>query len=117
MRSAAFTHTLILIALLSILCGPGAAQPKNVSLSDLAWMAGGWGMSNERISIEELWTSPAGGMLLAVERTISKTKNRVVEFEFLRLEDRPSGIFYVAQPNGQPPTDLTRVHRSGTEAL
>jgi uncharacterized protein DUF6265 len=117
MRSAAFTHTLVLIALLCILCGPGVAQPKDVSLSDLAWMAGGWGMSKEGISIEERWTSPAGGMMLGVERTISKTKNRVVEFEFLRLEDRPSGIFYVAQPNGQPPTEFKLVHGSDSEAV
>jgi Domain of unknown function (DUF6265) len=48
--------------------------------------------------------------MLGMSRTIAG--NRTAEFEFLRIEQREDGIYYVAQPKGRcPATDfkLTRV--------
>src|SRR3954467_7354296 len=102
---------------IAVVCGLGLAQTKAPSLSDLGWMAGNWSMRNEHVTIEERWTPAAGGMMLGTERTIAKTKNKVVGFEFLRIEEGASGIYYVAQPNGQPPTDFKLVHGSDSEAV
>jgi len=44
--------------------------------------------------------------MLGMSRTLSG--ERMVAFEFLRIETRPDGIFYVAQPRGNPPTPSAR---------
>jgi len=65
--------------------------------------------------IEERWTDPASNMMLGLSRTVRGDK--VVEFEFLRIEARPDGLFYVAQPGGHPPTDFKLTKWDGTEAI
>jgi uncharacterized protein DUF6265 len=117
MRESLFARGLVAVTVIAVAWGLGIAQTKITSLSDLGWMAGNWGMSNDRVTIEERWTAPAGSMMLGVERTISHKKNKVVEFEFLRIEERTDGIYYVAQPNGQAPTDFKLVHGSASEAV
>jgi Domain of unknown function (DUF6265) len=80
-------------------------------ISQLTWMAGDWQTApGGRAQIEEHWTQPAGGSMLGMSRTVAG--NRTAEFEFLRIEQRDDGIYYVAQPKGRcPATDfkLTRV--------
>ena len=74
------------------------------SLDTLKWLAGAWRMEKPGKVIEEQWTTPAGGIMLGVGRTIANGK--AVEFEFLRIEQRGDSLVYVAQPGGQPPTDF-----------
>src|SRR4051794_5160292 len=74
------------------------------SLEKLKWLAGSWRMEKTGKVIEEQWTTPAGGIMLGVGRTIANGK--AVEFEFLRIEQRGESLVYVAQPGGQPPTDF-----------
>jgi hypothetical protein len=83
-------------------------------LKDLAWLAGSRSMKGNTL-FEERWTDPASNMMLGVSRTVRGDK--VVEFEFLRIEARPDGIFYVAQPGGHPPTDFKLTQWDGTEAV
>ena len=74
------------------------------NVADLAWMVGHWGpvASEKRAAAsEEHWIPAAGGMMMAVSRTV--VRGEVVEFEFLRIETRADGLYYVAQPGGQPP--------------
>ncbi len=80
-------------------------------MEQLAWMAGAWEGTMGKASIEEHWTHPAGGTLFGVSRTV--VAGQTVAFEFLRIETRADGIFYVAQPGGRPPTDfkLTRLEK------
>jgi Domain of unknown function (DUF6265) len=81
-------------------------QPRaNASIAEVAWMQGTWVSGDARRMVEEHWTSPAGGAMLAVSRTI--VDGRLAEFEFLRIVERGGGLVYIAQPNGQPPTDFT----------
>jgi len=105
----------VLLATFSVLCATGSTQ--TAYLADVAWIGGHWGLSNDHVTIEEAWTAPEGGMMLGVERTISHKTNKVVEFEFLRIEERVDGTYYVAQPNGQPPTDFKLVRGSVSEAV
>ena len=74
------------------------------SLSDLAWLAGGWQGTMGKAQIEEHWIQPAGGTMLGVSRTVAS--GRTVAFEFLRIESRADGTFYVAQPQGRPPVQF-----------
>jgi hypothetical protein len=87
------------------------------SISDLAWMAGDWQTApGGRVQIEEHWTVPAGGTMLGMGRTVAG--DRTVEFEFLRLEQRADGIFYVASPKGRcPATDFKLTRISGHEVV
>jgi hypothetical protein len=78
--------------------------PARATLSQIAWLAGNWSGAANDVSFEERWTPPAGGVMLAVSRTIKG--DRLVAFEFLRIVERDGGLVYVAQPSGRPPTDF-----------
>ena len=82
------------------------------TLADIAWISGDWQTEpGGKRQIEEHWTTVAGGSMLGMSRTVAGDKT--VEFEYLRIEQRADGIYYVAQPKGRcPATDfkLTRVN-------
>ena len=68
-------------------------------LAALAWMRGCWeGKVNQRDFREE-WLPPAGDMMVGVSQTTLRDKT--IDFEYLRLESRPEGVFYVAAPSGK----------------
>src|SRR5262245_51251600 len=84
------------------------------SLSDLAWLTGSRSVK-ESVLIEERWMEPASNLMLGVSRTVRGDK--VVEFEYLRIESRADGLYYVAQPGGRPPTSFKLTKWDGTEAI
>ena len=68
-------------------------------LAPLAWMRGCWeGKVNQRDFREE-WLPPAGDMMIGVSQTTLRDKT--IDFEYLRLESRPEGVFYIAAPSGK----------------
>jgi len=93
-------------------CLPAQSQE---SLSDLAWLAAGWQGTMGKAQIEEHWIQPAGGMMLGVSRTVAG--GRTVSFEFLRIESRADGTFYVAQPQGRPPVEFKLTQRAENRAV
>ena len=121
MRTAIIRHLLFSLAGMLALCSIlvtglrtsalQATASSSPSIEDLAWMAGSWQVAPGRVQSEEHWTKPAGGTLFAVSRTLAGGKT--VFFEYLRIETRPEGIFYVAMPRGQQATDfkLTSLER------
>jgi hypothetical protein len=86
-----------------------------LDLDALAFLEGVWKGQSGKDSIEERWTDAAGGAMLGVSRTLASGK--MVAFEFLRIESRPEGVFYVAQPGGGPKTDFKLTRASGNEAV
>jgi hypothetical protein len=84
------------------------------TLKDFAWLAGSRSMK-ATVLIEERWTEPASNMMLGLSRTVRGDK--VVEFEFLRIEARADGLYYVAQPGGRPPTGFKLTKWDGSEAI
>lgn len=77
----------------------GADIPASGPLAPLAWMRGCWeGKVNQRDFREE-WLPPSGDMMVGVSQTTLRDKT--VDFEYLRLEQRPEGVFYVAAPSGR----------------
>ncbi|HEV8383631.1 MAG TPA: DUF6265 family protein [Candidatus Acidoferrales bacterium] len=92
------------------------AQQKSAwKVADLAWMSGSWATAPGREQIEEYWTKDAGGSMLGMGRRIAGGKTTY--FEYLRIEARPDGIFYVAHPTARPGTDFKLTRLSANEAL
>jgi hypothetical protein len=84
-------------------------------LEGLKFLVGNWEGESGGARFEERWTDAEGGLMLGVSRTI--VSGKAVGFEFLRLEKRSDGIFYVAQPNGRPGTDFKLTEQSGAAAV
>lgn len=87
------------------------------TMSDLSWIAGDWQTApGGRRQIEEHWTAVAGGSMMGISRTIAGDKT--VEFEYLRIEQRADGIYYVAHPKARcPGTDFKLTRASANEAV
>ena len=102
----------LLIAFTIMIASLPAAETA-ASLADLGWLSGTWKMEAHGKLIEEHWTTPAGGSMLGVSRTIKSGK--MVEFEFLRIEQRDDGLFYIAQPQGMPPTEFRLISSNSSE--
>ncbi len=84
-------------------------------LSGLRFLEGNWKGESGKAVFEERWTDAAGGTMLAVSRTV--VSGKTVAFEYLRIEAREDGVFYVAQPNGNPKTEFKLTHVSEGEAV
>lgn len=92
------------------------ATPAKAVIADLGWMAGAWvGTRSSGSSIEERWSPPLGGAMLAVSRTVN-TSGRMVAFEYLRIVEREGGLVYAAQPGGAPKTEFVLTEFGATEA-
>jgi uncharacterized protein DUF6265 len=96
----------------SCFCLPAHSQEP---LSDLAWLANAWQGTMGKAQIEEHWIQPAGGMMPGLSRTVAS--GRTVSFEFLRIESRADGIFYMAQPKGRPPVEFKLTQRAENRAV
>ena len=86
-----------------------------VTLQDIAWLAGEWQIASPNQCVEEQWTAPSSNMLVGMSRTVGG--GRTTAFEFMRIEARADGIFYVAQPGGRPPVDFKLASESPTELV
>lgn len=87
------------------------------SIADIAWISGDWQTEpGGKRQIEEHWTNVAGASMLGMSRTVAGEKT--VEFEYLRIEQRADGIYYVAHPKARcPGTDFKLTRASATEAV
>ena len=89
--------------------------PAQAVIGDVAWLAGAWVGTMGSRSIEERWSPPLGGAMLATSRTVKGDK--MVAFEFLRIVQRDGGLVYKAQPGGKPPTEFVLTELSATRAV
>jgi len=89
--------------------------PAACAIEKLGWMAGSWELTTEKSRTEENWTKVDGGSLLGMSRTVAGGKT--VFFEYLRVEARPDGVYYVAHPKARPGTDFKLVRCEGEEAV
>jgi hypothetical protein len=83
---------------------PAHAGTPPATISAVSWLAGNWVGQDGPVLVEERWTPPAGGVMLAVSRTLKG--ERLAAFEFLRIIERDGSLVYVAQPGGRPPTEF-----------
>lgn len=104
------------LLLLCVVAAVGAlAQSGMNPLHKLAWLAGDWRLQSGSTIIEERWTGGEGGMMVGLSRTIRN--GSTASFEFLRIESRDGGVFYVAQPNGGAPTEFRLISSTDTELV
>ena len=87
------------------------------TIADIAWISGDWQTEpGGKRQIDEHWTTVAGASMLGMSRTVAGEKT--IEFEYLRIEQRADGIYYVAYPQGRcPGTDFKLTRASATEAV
>lgn len=93
------------------------AATQTPTLADLAWMAGAWQSApGGKRQSEEHWTTAAGATMMGMSRTVAGEKT--VEFEYLRIEQRADGIYYVAHPKARcPATDFKLTRASANQAV
>lgn len=110
-------------AVLITISGWSAEAP---SLDSLAWLEGhwvalswhedsGWKLTDPASGNEEIWTSPKGGVMVGLGRTIRADGSAFVEF--LRIEERPEGIVLVARPMGAGSTEFPLVAVDGQRVV
>ena len=71
-------------------------------LASLAWLEGCWRGTAGSREFREHWMPLRGAMMVGVSQTVES--GVTLSHEFLRLEPRPGGVFYVASPKGKPET-------------
>ena len=86
-----------------------------LTLRDIAWLAGDWQLMSGTACVEEHWTASSANMLVGMSRTL--VAGRTTSFEFVRIEMRGDGIYYVAQPGGRPPVDFKLASESASELV
>jgi hypothetical protein len=68
----------------------GTTPPLKATVEQLAWVAGAWtGTLGDRI-IEQHWSAPLGGSIVAMYRSIQA--NRVTLYELLAIEQEGDGV-------------------------
>lgn len=91
--------------------------PVKAAMNDLGWLAGGWvGKRSSGSSIEERWSPPLGGAMLATSRTVN-TSGKMVAFEYLRIVERDGELVYIAQPGGAKATEFVATELSPTRVV
>lgn len=86
-----------------------SARATASKLDKISWLSGHWRLEVGEQMLEELWTPARGGMMIGLNRSVS---TEGATFEYLRIEERADGIFYVASPQGAPGTDFKMVEAS-----
>lgn len=79
----------------------------SVTLDSLAWLAGSWSGTTDKIFSEEHWMAPRGNTMVGMHRDLRD--GRTLIFEFMRIEATPEGIVFMAQPKGRPATPFPMV--------
>lgn len=79
------------------------AQPAEESpIAALAWLEGCWTSNVNRREVREQWLPLRGNLMLGMSHTVIQGKTQ--DYEYLRIESRPDGVYYVALPSGQNAT-------------
>ncbi len=92
--------TILIICVLTVgVLAQDSDSESNPQVADLGWMAGCWAQQgkDDNNFISEIWTKPLG-MMLGTNRTVRDGK--VKAFEYMRIESRDGGVYFVAKPSG-----------------
>lgn len=101
------TCLLLTIAACLVAASLNARTSAATGISDLAWMAGTWTGEQDGVEMEESWLAPKGNALLGLHRDVKE--QRMISFEFLRIEAAADGITYWASPRGKPATPFKMI--------
>lgn len=89
------------------------------ALDQLGWFTGCWAYTSPRVIIEEHWTSPAGGSMLGLSRTLRRNPggDSTIAWEFIRVYARGTDLVYAAQPHNQPSAEFVSEKVSDAEVV
>ena len=94
-------RTIVTTAALGSLAVAQADRRRRDEVERLSWFEGHWQGVSGGVAMEEQWTSVRGGALLGLHRDVKG--ERMVSFEFLRIQATAEGTFYYASPRSKPP--------------
>lgn len=83
---------------------PAKAATPPLELTSLAWLDGCWRGEVAQHEFREHWMPLRGGMMVGAGHTVMQGKTQ--DFEYLRLETRTDGVYYVAIPSGKKETSF-----------
>jgi len=76
-----------------------SATPASGPLAPLAWLEGCWSGTVNQREFREQWMPLRGNLLVGVSQTVMQ--NITQGYEYLRLEPRADGVYYVTAPEGR----------------
>jgi hypothetical protein len=88
---------------------PAKAASPPLELNSLAWLDGCWRGDVAQYEFREHWLPLRGGLMVGAGHTVYQGKTQ--EFGYLRLENRPDGVYYIVIPSGkkESPFKLTGI--------
>ena len=84
----------------STAAAPHASEPS--PLAPLAWLEGCWRGNVNKREFREHWMPLRGNLIVGVSQTVMNDKT--LDFEYLRIEPRADGVYYVILPPGRNET-------------
>jgi hypothetical protein len=96
--SPAFVCALMLCVTVSAQTPPASPAPAP-TLQSLAWLEGCWRGAVNKRDFREHWAPLRGELMVGVSHTVMDGKT--LDFEYLRLEPRADGVYYVTSVPGQ----------------
>lgn len=87
-----------------------AKLPGSDAFASLAWLEGCWRGSVNQREFNEHWLPPRSNVMVGASHTVAQ--ERTQSYEYLRLEVRPDGVYYVAVPSGQKEAAFRLVERT-----
>jgi Domain of unknown function (DUF6265) len=104
------------VVLLGALFFCTTANSETLLVSKLHWLTGCWVSENGETGSGEQWTSPAGGTIFGVGRTIKRGKT--VEHEFLQVREQSDGdLVLTAAPSGQAIATFKAIKLTSNEVV
>lgn len=100
------------------LAGSAFGQTSGVGMqttaADFAFMRGCWELSkpNIKAKISEQWMAPEGDTLIGMSRYVRDGKTS--DFEFMRIEVRDVGIYFISKPRGNATETTFRLRHFNT---
>ena len=105
----------LLVVVVLVSFQAAAAQGK-ATMRDFSFMSGCWERRDDakKLIVNEQWMSPAGTSILGMGRTVQG--GRTTDWEFMRIEERPDGIYFVAKPKANATeTDFKLIESTGSK--
>ncbi len=109
-RRARALEALLLLAVAAPMSRAAAESPGQ--LEQLEFLTGAWGADG---AIVEYWLPPLRGLMVGVNRSTEGDEKPF--FEYLRIEARADGIYYVASPKGVGTTSFKLTEVSSSRAV
>ena len=82
---------------------PASAANAADPLSQFAWLEGCWSGSVNKRDFREHWLPPRGSLMIGASHTVMA--GRTSDFEYLRIEPRADGIYYINAAMGPAPKE------------